>query len=215
MHAVDKFRELAAQDRFKGWLLVGEPVLGEKIPYFGQVLSYTLQTGNGAEQYVSLLRHFGWSVCFGVTKHQQVITICQWKPGANQAGWELSPGGIGKMGPGVSIEEITQRTADAYLKETGFGRGKFTHLGHVLIETGKYRGAGPDDHGLAAHMFLATDLEQVQDARHPNKNEIIETVMVPIDEFPAVLASGLFLEASAVPCAWQALLKLGKLRWTK
>src|SRR3989344_1490646 len=215
MHSIDIFRQLAAQPRFKGWPMVGTPVFGPKIPYFGEVMTYSLQTGNGIEHYVSLLRHFGWSLCFGVTKDWQVITICQWKPGANKAGWELPPGGIGKIDPGASIAEIAERTQGVYLKETGFGKGTLTYLGNVLIETGKYRGAGPDDHGLAAHMFLATELEYVQKARQPNQNEIIETIRVPLDEFPAVLESGLFVEASAVPCAWQALMKLGMLRWSK
>lgn len=81
-------------------------------------------------------------------------------------------------------------------------------MGSTDVESGKYRGAGPDDHGLLAHMFLATDLKRVQDARAPNPNEIMETFMVPLREFPAVLASGLFREVSAVVCAHMALQQL-------
>jgi len=110
--------------------------------------------------------------------------------------------------PTATAEEILARTKESYLKETGYGEGNWSYLGHVMIETGKYRGAGPDDHGLPAHMFLATELEKEAGARNPNKNEIMETVFVPLDEFNDVIDSGLFMEASALPCALLALRKL-------
>jgi hypothetical protein len=211
--AISRFRALAAEPRFRGWPLVGDYRPGEKIPFFGQQLHYTLRTGNGDEDYTSLIRHFGWCVTFGITTEKKVITLVQWKPGANQAGWELPPGGIGKIAPGASLAEITDKTREIYLKETGYGQGDWSYLGKVLIETGKYRGAGPDDHGLPAHLFLAEGLIRQADARQPNRNEIIETLEVPLEEFPEVLASGLFVEASAVPCALLALMRLGKLTW--
>lgn len=215
MRAIDKFRELAAQERFKGWPVVGEPELGAKIPFFGQALNYKLKTGNGVEDYVSLLRHFGWAVVFGMDRDNNVITLCQWKPGVNLASWELPPGGIGKIAPDTTQAEILKRTEEMYLKETGLGNGDFVYLGRVMIETGKFRGAGPDDHGLPAHLMLATGLERVQDARRPNPNEIMETLLVPVDEFPDVLRSGLFTETSAVACAYMALVRLDKLQWVK
>ena len=227
MHAIERFRELAAEDHFRGWPLVGEPELGPKIPFFGGTLNYKLQTGNGVEEYTSILRHFGWAVCFGVVNlrdedpslskniGRHIITLRQWKPGGNQATWELPPGGIGKIDPRATIKEITEKTKQGYLKETGLDNGNFKYLGHIMIETGKYRGAGPDDHGLPAHLFLATELQRVQDARKPNPNEIMETLLVPLDEFPEVLASGLFVEESAVACAYKALVELGLLQWSK
>ena len=77
MKVIDRFRELAGQDRFKGWPMIGEPELGPKIPFFGSTLNYRLQTGNGVEDYTSILRHFGWAVVFGVVD-EQVVTLCQW-----------------------------------------------------------------------------------------------------------------------------------------
>ena len=138
--------------------------------------------------------------------------MSQWKPGVNCASWELPPGGIGKLGKDETAEEILTKTQESYTKETGYGNGIWTNLGRVGIETGKYRGADANDHGLFAHLFLATDLEQIAEARQPNPNEIMETIMVPIDEFLEVLESGLFTEASAVPCAYKALIKLGLLK---
>ncbi len=211
--AVTRFCALAAQDRFKGWPLVGEVKLGAQIPYFGQVLECTLQTGNGPEQYYSIQRNFGWVVVFGLTADGEVITLCQWKPGVNGPSWELPPGGIGKLGPGATLEEIETRTKESYLKETGYGSGIWKYLGHTMIETGKYRGAGPEDHGLKAHMYLATGLQRQADARAPNANEIMETLMVPLYEFRHVLESGMFVETSAVVCAYKALLATHSLKW--
>lgn len=212
--AVDMFREIASEEKFKGWPLVGEPRIVEpNIPFFGKVLAYTMATGNGNEDYFSIIRHFGWCVVFGVTNEQKVVTLVQWKPGVNCASWELPPGGIGKIDPGATQGEILEKTKMVYLAETGYGNGTWDYLGNILIETGKFRGAGPNDHGLPAHMMLATSLEKIQGSRQPNRNEIMETLEVPLDEWPAVIASGLFKEASALPCAMLALQKLNKLKW--
>lgn len=213
-NSIKTFKDLSQQDKFKGWPVIGEVIQGEKIPYFGHPINYNLQTGNGVESYTSLIRQFGWAVAFGLTKDNKVITLGQWKPGVNRISWELPPGGIGKVVTEIPAEEVLSRTEAAYLKETGYGNGEWSYLGKIDIETGKYRGTTPDDHGLPAHLFLVTGLEKIQDSRNPNPNEIMETIMVPLDEFPAVLESGLFLEESAVACAYKALLKLGKLKWS-
>lgn len=208
MNAIEKFKRLAAAPRFQGWPIVGESQLGPKIDFFGQALNYQLQTPAGVENYTSILRHFGWAVVFGVTADQEVITLCQWKPGVNRASWELPPGGIGKVSPNVTLPMIEDSTYEAYLKETGYSDGTWSYLGHVMIETGKYRGAGPDDHGLPAHLFLIRDLRRIMDARRPAANEIMETIMVPLSEFWDVIDSGLFTETSAVACALLALRRL-------
>ena len=215
MKATERFEKIASEERFKGWPVVGELKLGAKIPYFGQILEYKLETGTGdakkVEEYASILRHFGWVVVFGVTTDNKVITIVQWKPGVNQASWELPPGGIGRVHPDADQNEVLLKTQEFYLRETGFGGGKWEYLGNVMIESGKYRGAGPDDHGLPAHMYLATGLEQLGEARSPNSNEIMENLLVPLKEFEEeVVDSGKFHEASALPCALLALRRLSK-----
>lgn len=214
--AVDEFRRIASQARFKGWPIVGDYTLGEEIPLFGQTVTYHLNTARGFLPYTSILRYFGWAVVFGITVHNgrpSVVTLVQWKPGVNQASWELSPGGIGKIGSDASLEHIGERTKEMYLKETGYGNGVWTRLGEVMIETGKYRGASFEGHGLPAHLYLATGLERLQGARQPLDIDIMETLLVPLDEFPEVLASGLFTETSAVACAFKALLTHGSLCW--
>jgi hypothetical protein len=210
LHAIKKFQDIASEERFKGWPLVAESgQMTAKIPYFGQIYEYDLVTPNGTEHYASIIRHFGWAVVFGVTTENNVLTLVQWKPGVNRASWELPPGGIGKIPPDISEKDLLDKTRKAYLKETGYGMGSWTKLGIVTIKTGKYRGAGPDDHGLNAHLYLAHGLEKQQDARNPEPNEIMETLEVPLTQFRDVLKSGLFVEASAVPCALMALHKMG------
>ena len=142
------------------------------------------------------------------------MTLCQWKPGVNRASWELPPGGIGELEPGARLDEIMHTTRRAYLKETGFGGGELRSLGQIAIETSKYRGLGPEEHGTLAHLFLATELERMDEARKLERNEIMENLLVPLHEFPAVLGSGHFIEESAVACAYKALLELGMLRWS-
>lgn len=210
MSAISRFQEIAGQERFRGWPLVGEIEFGPKIPFFGQTINYKLRTGNGVEDYTSILRHFGWAVVFGVTEDDTVVTIVQWKPGTNLANWELPPGGIGKVRPGTPEAELRAKTQEFYLRETGYSGGNWEYLGHVMVESGKYRGASPEDHGLPAHLYLATKLRQTAEARKPNGNEIMENLLVPLAEFDEVIDSGLFKECSAVPCALLALRRLSK-----
>ena len=215
--AVERYKAIASEERFKGWPLVGVIEMIFKIPFFGHVIKYILKTGRGDEEYYSLLRNQGWVVVFGVNKDNEVITLCQWKPGANKPGWELPPGGVGKIESGMTTEDILERTKAAYLKETGYGGddAQWKYLGPLGIETGKYRGVVSEDFGYYAHLFMATDLEQIADKRNPEGNEIMETIMVPLSEFRDVLQSGLFTEASAVPCAQGALIELGQLKWAQ
>lgn len=212
MGAVDRFLEISSDPKFAGWPLVGEYQFGERIPFFGQVLKYRLETGNGIEDYFSLLRHFGWSMVFGVTVGQKVPTLVQWKPGVNKASWEIPPGGIGRVRPDASSEEILAKTQEFYLRETGYGGGTWYSLGYGVVETGKYRGACPEDHGLPAYYWLAIDLEEVAEARRPNPNEIMETLLVDLREFDEeVFESEYFNEVSAQACAGRALRKLQRL----
>lgn len=209
MSAIDQFRIIASQERFKGWPLVGEIKRGPKIPFFGEAIEYELETGNGIEKYYSLLRRFGWVVCFGVTTDLKVITGIQWKPGINRAEWDLPPGGIGRVTNETTQEEILARTQEAYLRETGYGGGTWTYLGHVMIDSGKFRGSDPGDHGFPAYLYFATGLEMRGKARNPNENEIIETLLVPLEEFPEIAMSGEFDETSGKTCALMALKALG------
>lgn len=209
MNALARFNTLATQPRFQGWPLVGTPELENKIPFFGQTLKYQLETGNGVEDYVSIIRHFGWCVVFGVTTDLEVLTLVQWKPGVNCASWELPPGDIGQTPPDIAMDDLLLRTRAVYFKETGYGGGDWQYPGATDVESGKYRGTGPDDHGLPAHMFLATGPEERDDARSPNPNEIMETPMVTLEEFWPVIDSGQFREVSALPCAMLALRRLG------
>ena len=212
--AIEQFSLIASEPRFQGWPLVGEIRRGIKIPFFGETIDYQLETGNGIEPYTSILRKFGWTVCFGVTSDRKVITGIQWKPGINRGEWDLPPGGIGRISHETTPEELLARTQEAYLRETGYAGGEWSYLGHIMIDSGKYRGADPSDHGFPAHMYLATGIERRQAARNPNPNEIIETLIVPLEEFPEILTSGEFDEASGKMCAALALIKLGVLTVT-
>lgn len=216
MTAIDKFLSLSKEKRFQGWSLVEKSKTTTKIPFFGESVNYKFKTGNGIEDYTFILRHFGWAVTFGIvnkTPDPYVVTLCQWKPGVNQASWELPPGGIGKMKE-RTIKEIETKTKEVYLRETGYGKGQWSYLGYVMIETAKYRGVDLKAHGFKAHLFLANNVEMVQ-AATPNPNEIIEIIPVPLKEFRNVLESGLFIEESAVACAYKSLIKLGALRWNE
>lgn len=195
----------------------GHPVVStevvHEIPFFGKVIKQVRDVHGTPTEYFNILRQFGWAVTFGVTDSLMVPTLIQWKPGHNHGGWELPPGGIGKIAEDAPLELILEKTQTAYQKETGYGEGTWEYLGHVIIETGKYRGATPNSRGLLAHLFIAKNLHKIQEPKHAS-NEIIHPLEVPLSDFRQVLESGLFTEESVVPCSYKALIRLGKLHWT-
>lgn len=194
----------------------GWPVISSEetitIPYFGKVLKQVRSVGQKQVEYYNLLRHFGWSVVFGLTKENNVLTIIQWKPGVNKGVWELPPGGIGKVAEDAPLNLILERTKEFFQKETGYGKGDWQYLDWIGIETGKYRGATAESHGFRAHLWLATDLEKVSDLDHAPE-EKIKILPVPVNELPKITRRNLISEESAVCCIYRAFIKLGILKW--
>lgn len=195
-----------------GWPIVSTEEY-TSVPFFGKVLKQVRDVNGKYEEYYNILRCFGWSVAFGITTLKEVLTLIQWKPGVNMGLWELPPGGIGKIDEEVSLETILEKTKEIYERETGYGMGVWTYLGHIMIETGKYRGATSDSHGLKAHLWLAEGLERIGNFNHLAE-EKIRLLPVRLIDFKDVLDSGLFTEESAVACAYKALLRIGHLSWS-
>ncbi|OGZ56441.1 MAG: hypothetical protein A3H64_02020 [Candidatus Ryanbacteria bacterium RIFCSPLOWO2_02_FULL_45_11c] len=209
--SIVKARELLQNKWGGGWSILSTEEYA-RVPFFGNVIKQSRNVNGKPVEYYNILRHFGWSVTFGVTEDHNVLTLIQWKPGVNQASWELPPGGIGKIEENTSRKTILKKTQEVYLNETGYGNGAWQYLGYVMIETGKYRGATPDSHGFRAHMWLARNLKSIKDVSHAPE-EMIEVFPVPLQEFREVLESGLFVEESSVAGAYKALIKLGLLSW--
>jgi len=133
MSAIEKFKELATEERFKGWPLTGAAEIGPKIPFFGSAFNYKLKTGNGVEDYTSILRHFGWAVVLGIANLQDnvypnttfdrhMVTLVQCKLGVNRASWELPPGGIGKISPTANHRRNHENDQTSLLERNRFRR---------------------------------------------------------------------------------------------
>lgn len=182
--------------------------LSSKIPYFGEVWKEVRDVNGVPTDYYVIVRQFGWAVCFGITTENKVVMNIQWKPGLNQASLELAPGGIGRVDEEIGLPEVLALTKEQYRKETGYGAGTWKYLGRMMVESGKYRGAAMDSHGLYANLWMATGLERVSETEHAS-NELIRLIEVPVEEFPSVLRSGYMVEESAKQAATLALLELG------
>ena len=208
---VIKKAERLIEELGSGWPVISSEIIGT-IPYFGKILKQVRDVNQEQVEYYNILRHFGWSVVFGVTKENNVLTIIQWKPGANKGTWELPPGGIGKITEEASFDLIFEGTKKSFQKETGYGKGNWRYLNWIRIETGKYRGATPESHGFKAHLWLATDLEKISEFDHAPE-EKIKLLPVPLNEFPEIMERNLISEESAVCCIYKALIRLDILKW--
>ena len=196
----------------QGWPVVSRTTHAT-VPFFGDVLCEERQTAPDddpdlTDTYYNIVRRFGWAVTVGITTDGQALLLAQWKPGMNEVGLELAPGGIGKVEGELPDDEILRRTQDALTRETGYGRGRWSKTGVIRIESGKYRGVTADSHGLFAHLFLATGLVPVREARHAN-NEKIHVRLIPAEELLDLVLGGHFTEESAVAAIFHAAVQLG------
>lgn len=208
----DRFKEVVSRPEFKGWPVIGGYRDGLDIPYYGKIKEFTLQTPRGLEERRIFIRS-GWAVVFARDIKGDVIALCQWKPGSTANGvfhLEFSPGGIGFIAPGTTQEEILRRTQEVFLAETGYGGGCWESLGPPAIQESAWvRGASVDGHGLEAHLFMATGLEEIAEPE-PNSNEIIQVFKFSLDEIVEVYNAGLLAENSAEIATLRSLGKLGR-----
>lgn len=156
-----------------------------------------------------------WAICFGTAylhqdEHPKIhtgshlITICQRRPGKNLV-WKLPPG---RLRRGESPEDTTeQRAQERYLVETGFEGDNWKPLGRVMRAN-----VNDDDRPKYTQLYMAQGLKfQPQQKR---SNQLLIMIPVPLQEIMAVLTSGMFVEPNSVACTYQALRRLGMLKWT-
>ena len=212
MNAIQKFIAASADPELQGPEVIGEPKLGSLIKHLGRFLSYQARTRSGKVlDYNKLVTETpGWAVVAGLTREGILLTQANYKPGVNRVEWSLAPGGLGRMSPDISPQELLPRVQEGYLRETGFGGGTWLYMQTETIHSGLIRGSSPDAHGLWAHMYMAFDLERLGES-NPNVSETIRIIPVPLAEIADVIDSGFFDEASSLSCLLLAERRLRKL----
>lgn len=105
-----------------------------------------------------------------ITKHGDVVTIWQFRHGANVMLLEI-PGGNHKF-PGETPEQVALRELK---EETGYIPRKVIYLGRKIFMQ-------PVSHGVAYHPFLGLDCRKITEPKHDN-SEHIEVLLTPLKDW--------------------------------
>ncbi|MFA6459684.1 MAG: NUDIX hydrolase [Patescibacteria group bacterium] len=142
----------------------------------------------------SLLVQKDWSVVLALTCGNQVLVVNEFKQGRNSIERELS---AGTADFNESPSEVMKREL---LQETGYQAGELISLGFGWMAT--------RNSPTKAHLFLATGCQKTQPAKL-DTSEVIETELIPLNDWIQLVVDGQINEWSAVMATVRALPHLG------
>jgi ADP-ribose pyrophosphatase len=149
-----------------------------------------LPSGKTIEPYY-VLEYPDWINVFGITTHQEVVLVRQYRHGIGRVVVELPSGAIES-----SDENPMEAAKRELLEETGYTGDQFLQTGVVS--------PNPANHANLTYCFLAKSLQKVGSPRI-DENEQVETVLVPLEKAVAMLQKGDFLQALHISSIYYAL----------
>lgn len=183
------------------WIKVGETevVTDTKYKKFTKDVWINPKTGK-EEDYYFLGAKGGKppTIIFAITANREVIAVKQFRHGAEEVLVEI-PGGNPK-----AIDDTPEKVAERELEEeTGYRAGEIILLGKrpVWFEPCSYK--------VGFHPVLAKDCVKVGD-QELDETELIEFELIPMDEWLAMIHSGVIHDSKTITVTFLALPHLGK-----
>jgi ADP-ribose pyrophosphatase len=136
-------------------------------------------------------------IVVALAEHDKVLLIEQYRHPVSEVSVEL-PGGF--IDEGETPLEAAKREM---LEETGYIFSNYEYLGKIA--------ANPGVLNNFTHMFLAKDIEAIQEQQPEQSEEIIAKVYT-IEELFNLLNSNHIIQSLHVTACFYALLRLGKLK---
>lgn len=162
-----------------------EPTINSKRIYKGRVVGLRVDTVQLAEGRVSqreLVEHSPSVAIVPLDRERNVLLVRQYRKAVEQTLLEVTAGGLEE---GEAPEDGARRELD---EETGYIAGHWEHLASFFLSPGYC------DEEM--HVFLATELAAGQP--HPESDENIEVVSVPIYSIPAMIQRGEIRDAKSI-----------------
>ncbi len=150
--------------------------------------SLRLPDGRTVPEYY-VLEYPDWVNVIAITEDEHVILERQYRHGLGRAGWEIP---CGVLEP--SDDSPLAGARRELLEETGYGGGEWT-----LLDT---LSANPTATNNLTHCFLARGVKKLGEP-HLDAGESFEVKMFPLDEIPAMLLRGEFVQALHVAPLWK------------
>jgi ADP-ribose pyrophosphatase len=152
-----------------------------------------LPNGKIIEPYY-VLEYPDWINVFGITIHNEVVLVQQYRHGIGREVVELPSGAV------EAFDENPMEAAKReLLEETGYTSDHFIQTAVVS--------SNPANNSNLTYCFLANDLERVSDPKIDETEEVL-TVLVSLEETVELLQNGEFLQALHVTSIFYALQEL-------
>lgn len=165
-----------------------EETLTSQIMFSGRVIQTELDTAllpNGSVASREVVRHPGGVAVLPLHDDGTVTLVRQFR---YPFGAVLLEAPAGKLDPGEDPGPASRRELS---EETGFTARTFTDLGAIL--------PSPGFCDEVIHLYLATGL--TAGASHPDEDEFVDTVRMPLDELVEQVMSGAVTDAKTVALA--------------
>lgn len=162
-----------------------ERTLDSKRIYEGRILALRVDRvalHSGRETTREVVEHPDCVAIVAIDSEDNVILVRQFRQPVGRVMLEIPAGGIE---PG---EQPLQSAIRELEEETGYTAGRMERIG------GFYSSPGYSTEFL--HLFLATELEH--GLSHPEGDEIIEVVPIPLGQVPSLIESGEVCDAKSV-----------------
>lgn len=169
-----------------------EPTIESRRIYKGRVVGLrvdTVQLPDGRVSQRELVEHSASVSIVPLDREMNVLLVRQYRKAVEQTLLEVTAGGLEE---GEAPEDGARRELE---EETGYIADHMEHLASFFMSPGYC------DEEM--HVFLATGLKEGQP--HPESDESIEVVSVPIDSIPEMIQCGEIKDAKSIAALLLAL----------
>jgi ADP-ribose pyrophosphatase len=177
-----------------------ETTVEQRVVHRGRFITFRVDTildAEGGRHTREVVAHPG-AVCVIPILDDEVLLVRQYRTAVAQVMLELPAGTLDRM-PDGSIEEPTTAAPRELGEETGFRAGTWRSLGRFWT--------APGFTDELMHMYLATDLEPLEDYSGPDEDEYLDLVRMPWREAIDLAQSGAIHDAKTLV----GLLRLARL----
>jgi ADP-ribose pyrophosphatase len=177
-----------------------ETTIERRVVHVGRFMTFrvdTVEDPQGKRHTREIVEHPG-AVCVIPVHGEDVLRVRQWRTPIERVMLELPAGTLDRQ-PGGGIEDPDEAAPRELAEETGFRAGRWRKLGRFWTTPGFTK--------ELMHLYLATDLQPVEDYRGPDVDEYLDLVRQPWREAVAAAERGQIEDAKTLV----GLLWLGRL----
>lgn len=168
-----------------------ETTLERKVLHRGRYITFrvdTVEDARGGRHRREVVEHPG-AVCVIAVLGADVLLVRQYRTPVARVMLELPAGTLDRMSDG-SIEDPARAAPRELGEETGYDAATWRSLGRFWT--------APGFTDELMHLYLATDLEPMEDYRGPDEDEVLDVVRMPWREAVEMAENGEIADAKTI-----------------